>query len=142
MKAKYQILIVDDEEDVHKVLGKMLLKEGYQIQSAFSATDAKEKIQESKPDLIILDIMMPKVSGIELLNELKEDEATKDILVIIVSAKDEQADRIEGLTHGADDYISKPFHLRSLIRKIEHVLTKKQVEGFEFSTSSSSSSSV
>ena len=74
---------------------------------------------------MLLDIMMPKVSGIEVCNKLKGDPSTKDILIVIVSARDGQADRIEGLTHGADDYISKPFHLRSLVRKIQHILTKK-----------------
>ncbi|MFH1874399.1 MAG: response regulator [Pseudomonadota bacterium] len=131
MEKKYNILIVDDEQDVHTVLGKMLEKEGYLVQSAFNAAQALEKIKQAKPDLMLLDIMMPKTSGIELLNTLRNQPATKDLLIIIISAKDEQADRIEGLSHGADDYISKPFHLRSLVRKIEHVLQKKKEENFQ-----------
>ena len=126
-----RILIVDDEPEVHTVLGKMLVREGYAIQSAFSAEEAFEKVKSSKPDLIILDLMMPKVSGIEVCNRLKADPNTKDILILIVSARDAQADRIEGLTHGADDYVSKPFHLRSLVRKIEHMLQKRCEEEFE-----------
>lgn len=126
-----RILIVDDEPEVHAVLGKMLLKSGYAVQSAYNAQEAYAKIQDSRPDLVILDIMMPEVSGIEVCNRLKGDPQTKDILILIVSAKDAQADRIEGLTHGADDYVSKPFHLRSLIRKIEHMLQKKREEDFE-----------
>ncbi len=125
------ILIVDDEPEVHTVLGKMLVKEGYVIQSAFNADEAFEKIKAKRPDLIILDIMMPKVSGIEVCNRIKGDPATKDILILIVSARDAQADRIEGLTHGADDYVSKPFHLRSLVRKIEHMLAKRREEEFQ-----------
>jgi DNA-binding response OmpR family regulator len=124
------ILIVDDEPEVHTVLGKMLVREGYAIQSAYSAEEAFEKVKSTKPDLIILDIMMPKVSGIEVCNKLKADPSTKDILILIVSARDAQADRIEGLTHGADDYVSKPFHLRSLVRKIEHMLQKRKEEEF------------
>jgi len=124
------ILIVDDEPEVHTVLGKMLVREGYAIQSAYSAEEAFEKVRSTKPDLIILDIMMPKVSGIEVCNKLKADPSTKDILILIVSARDAQADRIEGLTHGADDYVSKPFHLRSLVRKIEHMLQKRKEEEF------------
>ena len=131
MEKKYNILIVDDEQDVHTVLGKMLEKEGYLVQSAFSAAQALEKIKQAKPDLMLLDIMMPKTSGIELLNTLRNQPETKDLLIIIISAKDEQSDRIEGLSHGADDYISKPFHLRSLVRKIEHVLQKKKEENFQ-----------
>ena len=125
------ILIVDDEPEVHAVLGKMLVREGYAIQSAYNADEAFEKVKTRKPDLIILDIMMPRISGIEVCNRLKDDPATKDIMILIVSAKDAQADRIEGLTHGADDYVSKPFHLRSLVRKIEHMLQKRKEEEFE-----------
>lgn len=125
------ILIVDDEPEVHTVLGKMLVREGYAIQSAYNAEEAFEKVKGAKPDLIILDIMMPKVSGIEVCNRLKADPTTKDILILIVSARDAQADRIEGLTHGADDYVSKPFHLRSLVRKVEHMLQKRKEEEFE-----------
>jgi two-component system alkaline phosphatase synthesis response regulator PhoP len=122
---------VDDEPEVHAVLGKMLVREGYAIQSAYNADEAFEKVKTRKPDLIILDIMMPRISGIEVCNRLKDDPATKDIMILIVSAKDAQADRIEGLTHGADDYVSKPFHLRSLVRKIEHMLQKRKEEEFE-----------
>lgn len=125
------ILIVDDEPEVHAVLGKMLVREGYAIQSAYNAEEAFEKVKARKPELIILDIMMPRISGIEVCNRLKDDPATKDILILIVSAKDAQADRIEGLKHGADDYVSKPFHLRSLVRKIEHMLSKRKEEEFE-----------
>jgi two-component system alkaline phosphatase synthesis response regulator PhoP len=135
-QQKHHILIVDDEPEVHTVLGKMLVREGYAISSAYSADEAFDKVKSSKPDLIILDIMMPKVSGIEVCNRLKGDPATKDILILIVSARDAQADRIEGLTHGADDYVSKPFHLRSLVRKIEHMLQKHREEEFEASIKS------
>lgn len=119
------ILIVDDEPQIHTVLGKLLSREGYRVASAFNADEAFQKISAEKPDLIILDVMMPKVSGIEICNRLKGNPETKDILVLILSARDQQADRLEGLTHGADDYVSKPFHLRSLVRKIQHMLSKK-----------------
>ena len=118
------ILIVDDEPQIHTVLGKILLKEGYRVSDAFSAEEAFQKIAKERPNLVILDIMMPKVSGIDVCNKLKGDPKTADILILILSAKDGQADRIEGLTHGADDYVSKPFHLRSLVRKIQHMLGK------------------
>lgn len=120
------VLVVDDEPEIHTVLGKILSKEGHTVESAHNAEEAYKFLESTKPDLIILDIMMPKISGIEVCNKLKSEEATKDILILIVSARDAQADRIEGLTHGADDYVSKPFHLKSLVRKIEHMLVKKQ----------------
>ena len=127
----YRILVVDDEPEIHAVLGKLLSKEGYDVDSAYNAEEAFDSISQEKPDLMILDIMMPQVSGIEVCNRLKGDEATNDILILIVSARDAQEDRIEGLSHGADDYVSKPFHLRSLVRKIEHMLEKKEVNEFE-----------
>lgn len=126
-------MVVDDEPEIHTVLGKLLSKEGYAIKSAYGGEEAYKAVEAERPDLIILDIMMPRVSGIEVCNKLKSDPATKDILILIVSARDAQDDRIEGLTHGADDYVSKPFHLRSLVRKIEHMLAKKQAGDFESS---------
>lgn len=126
-----RILVVDDEPEIHAVLGKLLSREGFEVESAYSAEDAFKSIDSSKPDLIILDIMMPRVSGIEVCNKLKADPKTKDIMILIVSARDAQADRIEGLKQGADDYVSKPFHLRSLVRKIEHMLDKKKKQDFE-----------
>lgn len=125
MNTNQNILIVDDEPQIHTVLGKLLTNEGYQVASAYSAEEAFQKVDESRPDLVILDVMMPKVSGIDVCNRLKENPQTKDILILILSARDAQADRIEGLTHGADDYVSKPFHLRSLVRKIQHMLSRK-----------------
>lgn len=126
-----RILVVDDESEIHTMLGKLLSKEGYTVASAYSADEAFKSVAASKPDLVILDIMMPKVSGIEVCNKLKADPATRDILILIVSARDAQTDRIEGLAHGADEYVSKPFHLKSLVRKMEHMLAKKNEEKFE-----------
>lgn len=126
-----RILVVDDEPEIHTVLGKLLTKEGFTVESAYSADEAYNAIAKAKPDLVILDIMMPRISGIEVCNKIKSDKALKDILILIVSARDAQDDRIEGLTHGADDYVSKPFHLRSLVRKIEHMLEKKRIAEFE-----------
>lgn len=126
-----RILVVDDEPEIHTVLGKFLSKEGYTVNSAYNAEEAYKSVAESKPDLIILDIMMPKVSGTEVCARLKSSEETKDILILIVSARDAQDDRLDGLKHGADDYVSKPFHLKTLVRKIEHMLEKRHIEEFE-----------
>lgn len=128
---KARILVVDDEPEIHTVLGKLLSREGYNVESAYNAEETYQSVAEAKPDLIILDIMMPRISGIEVCNKLKSDPQTKDILILIVSARDGQADRLEGLNRGADDYVSKPFHLKSLVRKIEHMLAKKRESEFE-----------
>ncbi len=121
---RFDILIVDDDPQIHKLISKMLPNEFYSVQSAFNAQEAFTAINRKKPHLIILDIMMPNVSGIEVLNEVKGNPKTQDILTLILSAKDSQTDRIEGLRQGADDYVSKPFHMKHLIRKIEHMLGK------------------
>lgn len=127
----WRILVVDDEPEIHAVLGKFLSNQGYTVDSAYSAEDAYKMITKKRPDLVILDIMMPKVSGMDVCNRIKSSPATRDILVLIVSARDAQSDRIEGLKKGADDYVSKPFHLKSLVRKIGHMLEKKQIGDFE-----------
>ena len=133
-KNHARILVVDDEPEIHAVLGKLLAKHGYAVESAYNADEAYAAIEAARPDLMILDIMMPRISGFEVCSRIKSDPATKEILILIVSARDEQANRIEGLKHGADDYVSKPFHLQSLIRKIEHMLEKKQLADFDEET--------
>lgn len=125
---KYEILIVDDDPQIHKLLGKMLPQNYFSVQSAFSANEGINALGRSKPDLIVLDLMMPKVSGIEVLNFVRGRADIKDTLILILSAKDGQDDRLTGLQHGADDYVSKPFHMRHLVRKIEHMITKKEEE--------------
>jgi DNA-binding response OmpR family regulator len=124
-KKKHDILIVDDDPQIHKLISKMLPLEAYTERSAYSATEAMESIFKERPDLIVLDIMMPKISGMEVCNKIKGDATTRDIKILILSAKDTQEDRLDGLTSGADDYISKPFHMQHLIRKIEHMLQGK-----------------
>ena len=119
---KNDVLIVDDDPQIHKLITKMLPPESYSVRSAYSAEEAFAAIAKEKPRLIILDIMMPKISGIEVCNKIKSDPATGDILIMILSAKDAQADRIDGLEKGADEYVSKPFHINHLVRKIEHML--------------------
>ena len=128
---KAHILGVDDEPEIHTMLGKMLKREGFSVAHAYNAMEAYALIDQQKPHLIVLDIMMPQISGIEVCNKLKAGSLTKDILILIVSARDSQADRIEGLEHGADEYVSKPFHLRALLRKIEHMLQKHLESHFE-----------
>lgn len=124
-EKRHEILIVDDDPQIHKLLGKMLPQERFSVQSSFAANEAIGAIERSAPDLIVLDIMMPKVSGIEVLSHVRSNPKFKDILILILSAKDAQDDRLVGLSKGADDYVAKPFHMKHLVRKIEHMLLKK-----------------
>lgn len=125
----YEVLIVDDDPQIHKLLGKMLPLKKFNVHSAYAAEEAINAIERARPDLIVLDIMMPKVSGIEVLNFVRNRTDLKEILILILSAKDAQDDRIAGLTHGADDYVAKPFHMKHLVRKIEHMIAKKEDGG-------------
>lgn len=126
----HKILIVDDDPTIHKLITKSFLQNEnqltYKIESVFEATQAIQEVKKIRPDIVILDLMMPKVSGIEICQAIKSDPETKNTLVLILSAKESQDDRIRGLKIGADDYISKPFHLASLVRKIEYMLSKKK----------------
>lgn len=125
MPPPWTILIVDDDATVHKLIGKKFPPDQYRLESAFDAASALERLNQIRPDLVILDLMMPRMSGIEVCRTIKSNPKTKEILVLILSAKESQDDRIRGLELGADDYISKPFHLSSLARKIEYMLSKR-----------------
>ncbi len=127
MPPPWKVLIVDDDPTVHKLITKRLHAEQYEVQSVFDAPSAIEEIGQKHPDLVILDLMMPRISGIEVCQKIKSNPETKDILVLILSAKESQDDRIKGLEIGADDYVSKPFHLSSLERKIEYMLSKRKI---------------
>ena len=122
----WKILIIDDDPTVDKLVTKKLPSETYQVRSLFDPLQALDEVKSTRPDLVILDLMMPRASGIEVCKGIKEDPATKEVKVLILSAKEGQDDRIRGLQIGADDYISKPFHLAALARKIEYMLTKKE----------------
>lgn len=121
----HKILIVDDDPQIHKLLGKMLPQPRFQLLSAFSAEEAYSKLESNQPDMMILDLMMPKVSGIEVCNYVKSTPKHQGVQVLILSAKDAQSDRLDGLQRGADEYIAKPFHMRHLIRKIEYMLANR-----------------
>jgi len=126
MPPPKKILIVDDDPQVHKILSTVLNKD-YEVELALDATQALGKMAVSRPDLIILDIMMPDMSGIELCQKIRsQSQANRGPLILMLSAKDTQTDRIKGLQYGADDYVTKPFHVSTLVHKIEHMLSKKR----------------
>lgn len=119
-----KILIVDDDPQVHKMLETVLTPKNYNLTFAENGRSAWEKIQINRPDLMVLDIMMPEMSGIELCQKVRAVPELKGILILMLSAKDSQSDRITGLKDGADDYVTKPFHVATLVNKIEYMLNK------------------
>ena len=120
--AKGKILVVDDEIYIVHILDFSLGMEGYEVITALDGEQAVERAQAEKPDLIVLDIMMPKLDGYETCKILKGDPATRDIPVILLSAKGRNIDPKIGFEVGADDYITKPFSPRKLVERINGIL--------------------
>ena len=120
--ASGKILVVDDEIYIVHILDFSLGMEGYDVITALDGEQAIEKARAEKPDLIVLDIMMPKLDGYETCKMLKADDVTKDIPVILLSAKGRNVDQKVGFEVGADDYITKPFSPRKLVERINAIL--------------------
>ena len=120
--AKGKILVVDDEIYIVHILDFSLGMEGYEVITALDGEQAIEKAHAEKPDLIVLDIMMPKLDGYETCKALKGDATTRDIPVILLSAKGRNVDQKIGFEVGADDYITKPFSPRKLVERINSIL--------------------
>ena len=120
--AKGKILVVDDEIYIVHILDFSLGMEGYEVITALDGEQALEKARAEKPDLIVLDIMMPKLDGYETCKMLKGEDGTREIPVILLSAKGRNVDQKIGFEVGADDYITKPFSPRKLVERINAIL--------------------
>ena len=119
-----KILIVDDEKDIVKMLSYNLKKEGYRIVDARDGEDALDLALREHPDLILLDLMLPGIDGLEVCKQLKKEAKTSRIPIIMLTAKTQETDKIVGLELGADDYVSKPFSPKELIARIKAVLRR------------------
>jgi DNA-binding response OmpR family regulator len=118
---KKKILVVDDEDDILHFLELVLREKGYQVITATGGHEALTQAQIERPDLVLLDIMMPQMDGWEVLKLLRVDEETAHIPVAMLSARTEAKDRVQGLQEGAVDYICKPFSLQELLGKIDSI---------------------
>lgn len=119
------ILAVDDEPNIMELLNFNLSKEGYRFIGVTNGLDAIKTVNEEKPDLIILDIMLPEMDGYDVLRAIKENKASAGIPVIMLSAKDEIIDKVLGLELGADDYVTKPFSPREILARVKAHLRRK-----------------
>ncbi len=126
---KEKILIVDDERDIIKMLDYNLKKEGFRVISAYDGEDAIDSALKERPDLIVLDLMLPGLDGLEVCKTIKKENETANIPIIMLTAKAQEADKIVGLELGADDYITKPFSPRELIARIKAVLRRVKEKG-------------
>jgi phosphate regulon transcriptional regulator PhoB len=121
---KEKILIVEDEKDILKMLEYNLKKEGFRTLSATDGEDAIDMANSEHPDMVLLDLMLPGVDGLEVCKTLKNESKTKTIPIIMLTAKAQEADKVIGLELGADDYVTKPFSPRELIARIRAVLRR------------------
>jgi two-component system phosphate regulon response regulator PhoB len=124
--AKENVLIVDDEEDILELVRYNLSKEGYQLTCVGSGEEGLKFARAGSPDLVILDLMLPGVDGLDVCKALKGDTKTKHIPIIMLSAKGEEADIVTGLELGADDYLVKPFSPRVLSARVKSVLRRNK----------------
>ena len=120
----YRVLVVDDESDVTELLQFRLEQEGYRVATLNDPLGFVVKVREFEPDLMLLDIMMPELSGIQLCRIVRADPMMKDIPVIFLSARGEVEDRIKGLEAGAEDYLSKPFNTNELLLRVSKMLSR------------------
>ena len=120
----HRILLVDDDKELLAALEVKLLKEGYQIDTAPDGEVALEKIGTDLPDLVILDVNMPRMNGMDVCRALRSDDKTRDLAIIMLTARDDEVDRILGLEFGADDYVTKPYNPRELVLRVKGLLKR------------------
>lgn len=126
MIEKSKILLVDDEEDILEFLSYNLKKEGFGIDTANNGISALKKLEKSKPDLIILDVMMPEMDGIEVCEKIREKQRYDDILILFLTARSEDYSELAGFSAGADDYITKPIKPKLLVSRVNAILKRKR----------------
>jgi DNA-binding response OmpR family regulator len=117
-----KILVVDDEPNVVRSLTFVLEKEGYDVSSAVNGEEALAKIQEIRPKLVFLDVMMPKKNGYEVCKEVKDNSSLSDTHIIMLTAKGQETDREKGFGAGADEFMTKPFSLMAVVDRVKRLL--------------------
>jgi two-component system phosphate regulon response regulator PhoB len=126
---RIRVLIIEDERDLVEVLTYNLEREGYEVLVAHDGMEGLRKAQTLLPDLILLDLMLPVVGGIDICRQLRAGERTRSIPIIIISAKADETDQVIGFSHGADDYVPKPFSVKVLLEKIKALRRRLEAAG-------------
>jgi two-component system phosphate regulon response regulator PhoB len=126
--AREKILVIEDEPDIAEVLQYNLEKEGFDVETARRGDTGFDAVRRDNPDLVLLDLMLPGIDGLELTRMLKRDPLTSRLPIVMITARGEEVDRIVGLELGADDYISKPFSPREVVLRVKAVLRRFQQE--------------
>jgi two-component system phosphate regulon response regulator PhoB len=124
--ARARVLVIEDERGLTEALSWALEREGYDVQVAHDGQEGLRKAQTLLPDLIILDLMLPGMGGLEVCRALRAGERTRDVPIIMLSAKAEETDQVVGFSLGADDYVTKPFHTKVLVQRIKALLRRRE----------------
>ncbi len=124
MPTRHTILVVDDEPDIVALVAYHLAKAGYRVATAANGHDALAVARRERPALLVLDLMLPGMSGFDVLTELRSDASTRDVAVLMLTARKEEPDRIQGLSLGADDYLTKPFSPQELVLRVGAILRR------------------
>ena len=122
---KHFVLIVEDEEDIRELVSYHLLKEGYQVAGVASGEEALAAAEKQTPDLVLLDVMLPGMDGLTVCQRLRSSPKTADVVIVMLTAKSEEADIVRGLNLGATDYVTKPFSPRVLLARVRAALRRK-----------------
>jgi two-component system phosphate regulon response regulator PhoB len=130
-EAAKRVLVVEDEPDIAALIAYQLTRDGFRVETASTGTEALSAVNREVPDLVVLDRMLPGLSGDEVLQTLRGEAETKSIPILVLTAKREQEDRIEGFELGADDYLTKPFSPRELVLRVQAILRRFQEAGSE-----------
>jgi two-component system phosphate regulon response regulator PhoB len=123
-----RILVIEDEPDIRQVLDYNLRMAGHDVLAAAQGQDGLKLVHDQHPDLVLLDLMLPDISGTEVCRSIKDDSGTKGIPVIVLTAKGEEIDRVVGFELGADDYVTKPFSVRELVLRIRAILKRNETK--------------
>jgi len=124
-----RLLIVEDDKDIVELVRYNLEKEGYQVASSGDGLSALSVIKKSAPDLVILDLMLPKLSGLEVCREIRREQTLNRLPILMLTARGDEADRVVGLEMGADDYVTKPFSPRELVARVRALLRRSEPAG-------------
>ena len=119
-----RVLVVDDEPDIVALVAYHLAKSGYRVSTASNGQDALTLARQERPSLVVLDLMLPGLSGFDVLEQLRSDDSTRDVAVLMLTARREEPDRIRGLSLGADDYLTKPFSPQELVLRVSAILRR------------------
>ena len=120
------VMVIEDEKEIRDLVRYNLEREGYRVAAAGDGEEGLERLFASRPDLLVLDLMLPRRNGLEILREVRAEPATRDLPVIVLTARSAEMDKLLGFEHGADDYLTKPFSPRELVARVQALLRRAQ----------------